>query len=214
VSSPTGTILAEGEPAAGAVVLLLLPRAPWVLAAAETAPDGSFALEPGEPAPGDASVLVTIRGPVVATAGYRPVAEAAGEWALDGPLHRLTLTVAGEAPEGALAFADPFELASVPPAAARLLRMRSPTVMDAHFVTAPLVDGTLELRVAPGLWVVGAGIAAPDGPLTSGPPPTGIGTIHAVSDGRELTGSPHAGYDVRVDGDTNVKLELGDSGEF
>lgn len=209
MSGPSGTILVEGEPAAAAVVLLLVPRAPWVLATAETRPDGTFTLEPDDPAPDDASVLVTIRVPV-ATAAHRPVAEASGEWALDGPLHRLTLEVVGDAPAGALAFADPFEIAGVPPAAAGLLRMRSPTVMDAHFVTAPLERGSLELRVAPGLWVVGAGVGAPDGPLTTGPPPTGVATARALKDGDELPGSPHAGYDVRVDGDTRVELELGE----
>ena len=209
MSGPGGTILVEGEPVAGAVLLLLVPRAPWVLVAAETGADGRFSLEPDEPAPDDASVLATIRGPAVATAAQRPVTEAAGEWALDSPLHRLTLALAGDPVAGAEAFADPFELAGVP-VAARLLRMRSPTVMDAHFVTAPLADGTLELRVAPGLWVVGAGIAVPDGPLTAGPPPTGLATMRATKDGQELSGSPHAGYDVRVDGHTRVELELGE----
>ena len=80
-------------------------------------------------------------------------------------------------------------------------------------VESPVVDPQRQVfcyALLPGRWIVGGGTQVPDGPLTPGPQPTGLAPVSAVQDGRELTGSPFAGYDVDVDGDTRVELRLGE----
>jgi hypothetical protein len=203
--SLSGLVHAEGAPAAGAVVLLTVPRDPWVLGAAETDADGSWKIETPEPVPDDAEVLVTLRGPVLGTA-WRPATDASGAMEVDGPFHTLAIS----APGGDEAYVDPEQPADLPDRFRGYLRLRSATVEDAHLATLPLDDGETSVRVAPGRWIVGGGTPVPDGPLTAGPQPVGLAPLAAVQDGHELTGSPYAGYDVDVDGDTRVELRLGE----
>lgn len=203
--SLTGLVHAEGAPAAGAVVLLTVPRDPWVLGAAETGADGGWEIETPEPVPDDAEVLVTLRGPVLGAA-WRPATDASGAMAFDGPFHTLAIS----APGGDEAYVDPEQPADLPDRFRGYLRLRSATVEDAHFATLPLDDGEASVLVAPGRWIVGGGTPVPDGPLTAGPQPTGLAPMSAVQDGHELPGSAFAGYDIDVDGDTRVELRLGE----
>jgi hypothetical protein len=205
--SLSGLVHAEGAPAAGAVVLLTIPRDPWVLGAAETAADGTWAIATAGPVPDDAEVLVTLRGPLLG-ATWRPAAAAGGALALDGPFHTLAIS----APGGAEVYVDPDRPAGVPEHLRGYLRLRSATVEDAHVATLPLVDGRASVRVAPGRWIVGGGTPVPDGPLTPEPAPTGLAPVAAAQDGSELRGSPYGGYDVEVAGDTHVELRLGEVG--
>lgn len=204
----SGLVHAEGAPAAGAIVLLTVPRDPWILAAAETGSDGSWELAATDPPPDGAAVLVTLRGPVLGAA-WRPAADAIGALAVEGPFHALTLSAHG----GSEAFVDPVRLAALPDRFQGLLRLRSPTVMDAHLATLPLSGGEVTVRVVRGRWSVGGGTPMPDGPLTVGPRPTGLAAMAAVREGKELPGSPFAGYELDVDGDVRVELRLGEVSE-
>jgi hypothetical protein len=203
--SLSGLVHAEGAPAAGAVVLLIVPRDPWVLGAAETDAGGRWEIETPEPVPDDAEVLVTLRGPLLGAA-WRPATDANRAIRVEGPFHTLAIS----APGGDEAYIDPDQPADLPDRFRGYLRLRSATVQDAHLATLPLDDGEASARVAPGSWIVGGGTPVPDGPLTVGPQPTGLAPMAAVQNGRELTGSPYAGYDVDVDGDTRVELRLGE----
>ena len=203
--SLSGLVHAEGAPAAAAVVLLTVPRDPWVLGVAETDAAGGWEIETPAPVPDDAEVLVTLRGPLLGAA-WRPAADAGGALAVDGPFHTLAIS----APGGEVAYVDPERPADLPERFRGYLRLRSATVEDAHLATLPLDNGEASVRVAPGRWIVGGGTPVPDGPVTVGPRPTGLAPMAALQDGRELSGSPYAGYDVDVEGDTRVELRLGE----
>jgi hypothetical protein len=203
-----GTLTVDGRAAAGEQVVLFAPGRPPLLAFAESAAGGAFALEAPEPLPDGAGLLAKAKRDAIG-AGWVPLDGAApGELALAGPFHPVQLRLSGAEPPPELSlWLDPESLPAVPADAMKVLYVSGPRVRDAHFVRRSMPANGSLLRVAPGRWRLGVEALYPDRTPGAGPVPDRV-AVRATADGQPLPGGWQEGYELDVAGPLEVTLEL------
>jgi hypothetical protein len=203
----TGKLTVDGNAAAGEQVVLFAPGRPPLLAFAESAGDGAFALDAPAELPDGAGLLAKARRDAIGAGWVALDGEPPGELALAGPFHPVQLRLSGAEPPPELTlWLDPESLPSVPAEAMKVLYVSGPRVRDAHFVRRRMPANGSRLRVAPGRWRLGVEALYPDR-TAAGPAPDRV-AVRATAGGRELPGGWQEGFELDVGGPLEVTLEL------
>jgi len=204
-----GTVLVDGRPAPGQVVLGVSTTARRLLDNSVTDSDGRFqlALEPAE----GAWVIVRIAEPVVGVAAVR-AGDAPDELDIaTAGFHTVTGRIErpGLAPRGITVFLDPVAVEGVPGELADFFKQRSERVFDARFAELAAGDEGFTVRVKPGVYRVGGGYVNLDRPMLTEPTVENV-VVDRVERARagSLPGDEHRGFEVEADGDVDLSLGL------
>ena len=190
---------------AGADVLLFGPgERPPLLATGVTDGAGAFALE-ADDAAGAATVLVKLTGDVVGVLARKVALPAAAPVELR-PGASFTLSGTIENGDGELILAlDPARPEGVPERLWPFINQRAEGVFASRFLTLPLSGPAFSVRLLPGVWRVGAEFIDYER--------ANYVTASARSDGAELPGTEHGGYELDVHDDRQVTLTLREVGD-
>jgi hypothetical protein len=205
----TGNVL--GFP--GAEVLLFGPgERPPLLATGVTDGAGAFALEVGD-GTDSATVLVKLKDDLVGVLARKVSLPAAAPVELR-PGASFTLSGTIENGEGRLTLAlDPARPEGVPERLWPFINQRGEGVFSSRFLTRPLAGPSFEVQLLPGVWRIGAEFIDYERPNIVEPEFHNYVTAAARSDGTELVGTEHGGYELEVDDDRRVTLTLREVGD-
>jgi hypothetical protein len=208
----TGAVTADGVAVSGAEIVLFGPgEPPRFLTAGTTDAGGAFALEP-ESNGGSATVLARL--------GTDPVAVLAREvdmprprpLALDvGPLATVAVTVESDVghPDELIVSLDPVEPAGVPDPLRPFVNQRAPDVFAGRFAARTVHGPRFDVRLQRGRWRVTAQFIDHDRPNMVAPKFRNyIAAAARGGDGAALPGDESRGFELAVDGDTELTLVL------
>jgi hypothetical protein len=204
-----------GAPAPGAEVVLFGPgERPELLASGVTDGGGGFALEPAaQPAPVTATVVLRLKGEPLAVMSRdvtlpRP---APVELDADGPFFTVSATIASETgfPRELLVAFDPDAPDGLDARLRPFLTQQAPGVFAGHYATRDVTGREFTARVQRGVWRLGGQFIDHNRPMITAPDFRNyIVTAARTPDGRALPGNESRGFELAVDGDTELTLVL------
>ena len=207
-----GSVRVDGEAAPGRRVLVVSGDAERLVGSVETGPDGTFAVDVDER---PVHLLVKLQGPQVGIVTLEiGLGEGLGE-AVDveietaGGFHRVTGRITGEhLPPFVLVSLDPVELGGVAPALLRYANRRDERVVEASFFDRQVRDGAFDLLAQAGSYRLRGGYVV-KGPVVAGPKAdVVVGRVLIDGSAEPLHGDRSSGFDVSIDGPTDLTLEL------
>jgi hypothetical protein len=205
----SGTLLVDGRPAAGQVVLAVSPAPGRLLASSVTDSEGRFELPDG--LADDAWVVVRVAEPVVGVVAVRR-SELPERIDVDTTgFHGLTgrIELPDPAPPAVNVFLDPAAVEGVPSELADFFKQRSQGVFDAHFAEVTATGDSFSLRVARGVYRIGGGYLNLDRPMLTEPTVENVVVDRVERAGAgPLPGDQYRGFEVEVDGDVELVLAL------
>jgi hypothetical protein len=208
----TGAVTADGVALSGAEVVLFAPgEDPRFLTSGTTDAAGAFALEP-EADGGSALVLARLGTDPVAVLAQEVEMPRPRPVTLDvGPLATVAVTVESDVghPDELMVSLDPVQPAGVPDPLQPLVTQRGPGVFAGRFATRTVDGRRFDIHVQRGRWRVTAQFIDHDRPNIVAPKFRNyIAAAARAGDGAELPGDESRGFELAVDGDTELTLVL------
>jgi hypothetical protein len=206
-----GLVFLDGKPAAGQRVLALSPDLQHLLGAAIAADDGRYAID--LPAGPEVVLVAKLQGPVLAVAA-RPAPHDfffdsnSGDFATI----RVEIVPPGVVPPLVDVSLTPMNLRGVPSGAEKFFRRRDAGVVDSSFFKIQLRPPALAftLRVQRGRYRIYASriiYARPDTRDATAPSMV-ASRMQADGDGEVTAAAPFAGFELDVDRDRSIRVEL------